>query len=35
MLENIYRKIKEYNTKVIARHNGVDPEAQGSQISLK
>ena len=35
MLENIYRKIKEYNTIVIARHIGVDPDALGSQLSLK
>lgn len=35
MLENIYNKIKEYSTIVIARHIGVDPDALGSQFSLK
>lgn len=35
MLENIYKKIKEYSTIVIARHIGVDPDALGSQFALK
>ena len=35
MLENIYERIKEYNTIVIARHIGVDPDALGSQFGLK
>jgi len=35
MLENIYGKIKEYSTIVIARHIGVDPDALASQFALK
>ena len=35
MLEKIYERIKEYNTIVIARHIGVDPDALGSQLALK
>ena len=35
MLENIYEKIKAYDTVVIARHIGVDPDALGSQFALK
>lgn len=35
MLENIYEKIKEFSTIVIARHIGVDPDALGSQFALK
>lgn len=35
MLKQIYEKIKEYNTIVIARHIGVDPDALGSQFALK
>lgn len=31
----IYRKIKKYNTIVIARHIGADPDALGSQLALK
>lgn len=31
----IYRKIKKYNTIVIARHVGADPDALGSQMALK
>lgn len=31
----IYRKIKEYNTIVIARHVGPDPDALSSQIGLR
>ncbi|MEE3343622.1 MAG: bifunctional oligoribonuclease/PAP phosphatase NrnA [Bacilli bacterium] len=32
---NIYRSIKKYNTIVIARHRGPDPDALGSQLALK
>lgn len=35
MFENIYNNIKKYNTIVIARHIGVDPDALGSQFALK
>ena len=35
MLEKIYERIKEYNTIVIARHIGVDPDALGAQFGLK
>lgn len=35
MLKKIYEEIKKYNTIVIARHIGVDPDALGSQIALK
>ena len=35
MLEKIYERIKDYNTIVIARHIGVDPDALGSQLGLK
>ena len=31
----IYRKIKEHNTIVIARHIGADPDALGSQFALR
>lgn len=31
----IYRKIKKYNTIVIARHIGADPDALGSQLALR
>ena len=31
----IYQKIKKYNTIVIARHVGADPDALGSQLGLK
>ncbi len=31
----IYRKIKKYNTIVIARHVGADPDALGSQLALR
>lgn len=31
----IYREIKKYNTIVIARHIGADPDALGSQFALK
>ena len=35
MLKKIYGEIKKYNTIVIARHIGVDPDALGSQFALK
>ena len=35
MLKKIYEEIKKYNTIVIARHIGVDPDALGSQFALK
>lgn len=35
MLEKIYEKIKTFDTIVIARHIGVDPDALGSQFALK
>ncbi len=35
MLKHIYEEIKKYNTIVIARHIGVDPDALGSQFALK
>ena len=35
MLKRIYEEIKKYNTIVIARHIGVDPDALGSQFALK
>lgn len=31
----IYKQIKKYNTIVIARHIGADPDALGSQLALK
>lgn len=33
--KKIYRQIKKYNTIVIARHVGADPDALGSQLGLK
>ena len=33
--KNIYRKIKQYNTIVIARHASPDPDAVASQIALR
>ena len=33
--KRIYKKIKEYDTIVIARHIGPDPDALASQIGLK
>ena len=33
--KQIYKKIKEYNIIVIARHIGADPDALGSQFALK
>ncbi len=35
MLKQIYEEIKKYDTIVIARHIGVDPDALGSQFALK
>jgi len=35
MLKKIYEEIKKYDTIVIARHVGVDPDALGSQFALK
>lgn len=34
-LGNIYKKIKKYNTIVIARHVGADPDSLASQIALR
>ena len=35
MFKKIYKAIKKYETIVIARHVGVDPDAMASQIALK
>ena len=35
MYNDIYKKIKEYDTIVIARHVGVDPDALCSQLALR
>lgn len=35
MFKQIYRMIKKYDTIVIARHVGVDPDAMASQIALR
>ena len=35
MYNEIILKIKEYDTIVIARHIGVDPDAMASQIALR
>ena len=35
MLKKIYKEIKKYNTIVIARHIGVDPDALASELALK
>ena len=35
MLEKIYKKIEEFDTIVIARHIGVDPDALASQLALR
>lgn len=35
MFKNIYKKIEEFNTIVIARHIGVDPDALASQLALR
>ncbi len=35
LLKKIYKEIKKYNTIVIARHIGPDPDALGSQFAIK
>lgn len=35
MFKEIYKKIEEYDTIVIARHIGVDPDALASQLALR
>ena len=35
LFRKIYKTIKNYNTIVIARHKGPDPDALGSQLALK
>ena len=35
MFKHIYKTIKKYDTIVIARHVGVDPDAMASQIALR
>ena len=35
MFKKIYKEIKKYNTIVIARHVGVDPDALASELALK
>lgn len=35
MFKEIYKKIEEFNTIVIARHIGVDPDALASQLALR
>lgn len=35
MFKKIYKAIKKYDTIVIARHIGVDPDAMASQLALK
>ncbi len=35
LLKKIYKQIKKYNTIIIARHIGADPDALGSQFALK
>lgn len=35
LFKKIYKKIKQYNTIVIARHVGADPDALGSTLGLK
>ena len=35
MFKNIYKKIEEFDTIVIARHIGVDPDALASQLALR
>jgi len=34
MFKKIFREIKKYNTIVIVRHIGVDPDALSSQLAL-
>ena len=35
MFKEIYKKIKKYDTIVVARHIGVDPDAMASQIAMR
>ena len=35
MFKKIYKEIKKYDTIIIARHIGVDPDAMASQLALK
>ena len=35
MLKEIYKKIEKFDTIVIARHIGVDPDALASQMALR
>lgn len=35
MFEEVYKVIEQYDTIVIARHIGVDPDAMASQVALK
>jgi len=35
MYKKIYKAIKKFDTIVIARHVGVDPDAMASQIGLR
>ncbi len=35
MYKEVYEKIEKYETIVIARHIGVDPDAMASQVGLK
>ena len=35
MYKKIFKEIKKYDTIVIARHVGVDPDAMASQIALR
>ena len=35
MFKEIYKKIEKYDTVVIARHSGVDPDALASQLALR
>ena len=35
MFKEIYKKIEEFDTIVIARHIGVDPDALASQLALR
>ena len=35
LYKRIYKEIKKYNTIVLVRHIGADPDALGSQLGLK
>ena len=35
IINKVYKKIKEYDEIVIARHVGPDPDAMASQMALK